>query len=50
MGNEDKIVSKSATGRFPMLESKDQTRVCGGLSIARSLARGHPTFYGADND
>jgi hypothetical protein len=33
-----------------MLEMpKQEVRLCGGLAIARSLARDHPTFYGIDN-
>jgi hypothetical protein len=31
-----------------MLETGKQ-QICGGLSIAKSLAREHPTFYGSDN-
>ena len=47
---DDKIVSKSITGHFPMLESgKEQVRLSGGLSIARSLAQEHPSFLGGSN-
>lgn len=33
-----------------MLElAKEEVRLSGGLAIAKSLARDHPTFYGIDN-
>ena len=45
---DDKTLrSKSITGRFPVLETKDGGRVCENLPIAKYLAREHPSFYGS---
>jgi len=39
--------SKSITGRFPVLETKEGSRVCESLAIAKYLSREHQSFYGA---
>jgi glutathione S-transferase len=46
--DDNTAISKSATGRFPVLETKNGMKVCGGLAIARFFARSHSTFYGVD--
>ena len=39
---------KSVTGRFPVLETKEGSRVCENLPIAKYLAAEHPSFYGSN--
>jgi glutathione S-transferase len=48
---DDKTLkTKSVTGRFPVLEIKEGSRVCESLPIARFLSSGHATFLGSTPD
>jgi glutathione S-transferase len=45
---DDKLVkTKSVTGRYPVLETKDGVRVAESLPIAKYLSRDHTSFYGS---
>lgn len=44
---DDKTLkTKSITGRFPVLETPDGSRVSESLPIAKYLSRDHASFYG----
>lgn len=48
LATDDKTLKqKSITGRFPVLEAADGSRVAESLPIAKYLSRDHATFYGA---
>ena len=45
---DDKTLkTKSVTGRFPVLETKEGARFAESLPIAKYLSRDHATFYGS---
>lgn len=45
---DDKTIkTKSVTGRFPVLETSEGSRVCDSVAIAKYLSRDHATFYGS---
>jgi glutathione S-transferase len=45
--DDKSLKTKSVTGRFPVLETKDGVRVAESLSIAKYLSRDHTSFYGS---
>ena len=48
---DDKALkSKSVTGKFPVLETSEGSRVCENLPIAKYFSREHPSFYGSSSD
>lgn len=45
--DDQELLRKSLTGRFPVLETAEGQTVAESLPIARHLAREHPAFYGS---
>jgi glutaredoxin 2 len=51
LASDDKTLkSKSVTGRFPVLETKEGARIADSLPIVRFLSNGHASFLGTSAD
>ena len=51
VGKEDtKLLKKSLTGRFPVLELQNGVAICDSLPIARALAKETACFVGFEED
>jgi glutathione S-transferase len=48
--DDTKLLKKSLTGRFPVLELKNGVAICDTLPIARVLAKEAPCFVGLEED